>query len=506
MLLNGRRGRPALLLSGAAAMLCVGSLAHAQFGMGGPKSDIVRAFDKNGDGWLNTEERLAARTAMNGGTIPRRRVEQGSASSARSSPPADSVRLYHDEPLFSPSVVRTLFLTFPGNDWEQELIDFYRTDVDVPAQVRVDGRTYHDVGVHFRGQTSFMMVGAGYKHSMDLKFDLGDKKQALLGYRKLELLNGAADPTLLRNALYMHIMRQYIPAPQVNYVKVYINGEYWGVYVNVEHLTSEFTRRVTGTSDSLRWKIRGSPRARGGLEYLGEDPAAYRSIYEIKSADKKESWKALIKLCRVLNETPPAQLQAALAPLLDVDGALRFLAVEKALINNDGYWTRASDYSLYTDAQGRFHLTPHDANETIRPQEQMGWGRFNRSSSGASSNPVELDPLANADDPGKALLYRLLAVPELRARYLGYVRDVAERWLDWKTLGPLARSYQAAIAADVAEDHHKLYSTDAFTRSVTDDNAVEEEGGPIAPPTLGLKSFAEQRRAYLLRVVNAPAR
>ena len=51
--------------------------------------------------------------------------------------------------------------------------------------------------------------------------------------------------------------------------------------------------------------------------------------------------------------------------MLDVDGALKFLALEVALVNNDGYWTRASDYSIYLDTKGMFHLFPHDANETL---------------------------------------------------------------------------------------------------------------------------------------------
>ena len=57
-----------------------------------------------------------------------------------------------------------------------------------------------------------------------------------------------------------------------------------------------------------------------------------------------------------------------------------------------------------------------------------------------------LDPLIGLNDPTKPLRSKLLAVPALRARYLAYVRDIAERWLDWKKLGPLARSYQALIA------------------------------------------------------------
>ena len=45
--------------------------------------------------------------------------------------------------------------------------------------------------------------------------------------------------------------------------------------------------------------------------------------------------------------------------------------------------------------------------------------------------------------PSKPLISRLLAVPSVRARYLGYVRTIAIEWLDWKRLGPIVDSYQA---------------------------------------------------------------
>jgi hypothetical protein len=344
------------------------------------------------------------------------------------------------------------------------------------------------------------MVPSGAKHSMDLNFELADPKQNLLGVHKIELMNAAADPTFVRQALYMHIMRQYLPAPQVNYMRVVINGESWGIYVSEEHLSAEFVQSAGGSAKGLRWKVPGSPGAHGGLEYLGEDAAPYRSHYEIKSADKKESWAALIQLCRVLNQTPSDRLEKALEPLLDVDGVLHFLAIEKALINNDGYWVRASDYSLYTDARGRFHAIPHDSNETLRPSEGMGWGRFGGGDAEVSSG-VKLDPLAGANDPAKALLYRLLAVPALRQRYLGYVREVADRWLDWNRLAPIVQSYQAVIAADIKLDTRKLFSTDAFTRAVTEDHVESDGGGPVAAPELGLKNFAQQRRAFLLAAI-----
>jgi spore coat protein CotH len=193
-----------------------------------------------------------------------------------------------------------------------------------------------------------------------------------------------------------------------------------------------------------------------------------------------------------------------------VDGALRFLAVDKALINNDGYWVRTSDYSLYEDPGGKFHAIPQDANETLREVEMMGGrgrGGFGGGGASGGTSGVALDPLANAEDPEKAL-YRLLQAPGLRAKYLGYVKDIAQKWLDWQTLGPLAAKYQAVIAEEIKLDNRKLDSTENFTRGVTVDGPAEPagfggpgrggRGGFNDAPRLSLKGFADQRRAYLL--------
>ena len=177
-------------------------------------------------------------------------------------------------------------------------------------------------------------------------------KQEIGGYRTLNLLNANGDPTLVRTMLYSQIAAQYLPTPRANYVRVVINGESWGVYVNAQQFNKDFTRDFFKSTHGARWKVPGSPGGRGGMEYLGEDAATYKRTYEIKSKDDPKSWAALIRMFRVLNETPPEKLEAALAPLLDVDGVLKFLALEVALVNSDGYWARASDYSIYQDEKG----------------------------------------------------------------------------------------------------------------------------------------------------------
>ena len=120
-----------------------------------------------------------------------------------------------------------------------------------------------------------------------------------------------------------------------------------------------------------------------------------------------------------------------------------------------------------------------------------------RGRGGPGSGGVELDPLVAVNDTSKPLLSKLLAVPSLRTRYLGYVRDIAEKWLDWNRLGPLAQQYHDLIAADVKADTRKLDSTEAFLNSVAADSQAES-GSRRGPASSSLKTFAEKRRTFLL--------
>ncbi len=277
----------------------------------------------------------------------------------------DSVEEYPSADLYDTSVLRTLFINFENEKWEEELAAFNNTDVEVPAKLLVDGKTYENVGVHFRGMSSYMMVPATYKRSLNLTMDFVDKDQRLYGYKTLNLLNANGDASYLSSVLYSHIARKFIAAPKANFMRVVINGENWGVYVNVQQFNKDFTEENFGSTKGARWKVSGSPNGDGGLRYLGDNVEEYRRRFQIKSSDDDKSWKALIELCRVLNETPADSLEAELSKILDIDGALRFLALDCSLVNSDGYWTRASDYSLYLDDDQKFHIIPHDMNEAF---------------------------------------------------------------------------------------------------------------------------------------------
>jgi spore coat protein CotH len=513
-----------ILFTGAALAALLPLPASAQRGgFGGPMQQerkVLAQFDKDGNKQLDATERKAARewlaTQPARGFGGRRGGPSGGASTAepgRKLTPAD-VKSYPTAPVYDPMTIRTVFLQFEASDWEQELAAFNNTDVDVPAVASIDGKLYKDVGVHFRGMSSYFMVPEGRKRSLNLSFDFAEGKQEFSGYKTLNLLNAASDPSFLRAVLYTEISSHYLPTPKMNYMRVVINGESWGLYVNAEQFNKDFTRDFFKSTKGARWKTPGSPGGQAGFTYLGNNPADYKGFYEITSKDDPKAWADLINVFKVLNDTPPDKLEAALAPIFDVDGALKFLAVEVALVNTDGYWTRASDYSLYQDEKGIIHIVPHDVNEAMGPEEGGGRrgggpggfmrggpppgmgdangfpppppGGFGGRGFGPGGAGPNLDPLVGINDESKPLRSKLLAVPALRARYLSYVRDIAEKRLDWKTLGPIAQKYHDLIAEDVKVDTRKIYDTAGFEQGVD-----------------SIKAFADARREYLLKTVPA---
>lgn len=515
-------------------------------GMGGPggmmgqERKLVAQFDKDGNGWLNKEERAEARKnsqapgSRQGGFGGRggRGGEEPASSGAKISP-SDIEAATGD--FYDPKIVRTLFLNFEGDDWEAEMEAFNNTDVEVPATMIVDGKELKDVGVHFRGMSSFGMVGAGHKRSLNISTDFIHEDQELYGYSTLNLLNSHEDPSFLHTVLYFDVARKYMAAPKANFVRVVINGENWGVYVNAQQFNKTFLKENYGSSKGTRWKVQGSPMGRGGLEYLGDDVSQYERIYSMKSNDDAEAWKKLVNFCKVLNETPADKLEESLKPILDIDEALWFLALENALINSDGYWVRASDYCIYLDGSDKFHIIPHDANETFQPGMGpgmggrggrggfggggggFGGGGFGRGQrppvegeegrprredgppvggegragegrgrggfggpGGGSGGGVTLDPLIALNDASKPLRSKLLAVPSLKQRYLSFVRTIAEDNLEWSKLSPAVDAYATLICPYLEADTRKLSSFDAFKA------AVSGEAKPVSAPAEGV--------------------
>ena len=448
-----------------------------------PAEKLVKEFDTDEDGKLTGAERQAALEARGGGSatlLDESSLKLGVQNDVQASITAVPKGL---PPLYDPQTLRTLYLRFHHEDWYEQMNTFYRTDIEVPADLIVDGYVYSGVGVHFRGTSSYFTVDSE-KKSFNIAVDYGEDGQRLYGYKTLNLLNGHVDASFLREVLYNQIARTYIPAMKTNFVKLVINGENWGVYINLQQYNRDFLAEWFDTKDGVRWKV--GPGRGGALTYSGDDPETYKETYQLKTSNVENPWEDLIALCKMLDETTSdAELAEKLPSLLNIDQVLWQLAVSNVFMDDDGYIHKGGDYAIYQDLNGRFHLIPHDNNESIRFARSGRGGPGGRGPGGWSWGNLTggmVSPVAHEDNPARPLIHRLLSNPQWRARYLAHLRRVVNEWLDWEVLEPIVKAYMALIDAEVQKDDKKLYGYEEFAKGAPED----------------LKNFITQRRAYLL--------
>ena len=407
--------------------------------------------------------------------------------------------------LYDETQLRTIYLVFSQQDWWTQLTANYAAGVDIPADLTFEGVTYPGVGVRFRGFTSYSMIGNSQKKSFNITIDYTAPDLRLMGYSTLNLNNAHMDPSFIREALYFNVVRRYTPCPKVNFVKLVINGENWGVYSNSEQINSTLIKEWFLSADGDRWnapvEVGGAvsdstvintggqlpdtgdstvvntggrqPNTGGGgfasgekaLMWLGADVAAYQAAYEIKSAKSADPWASLINTCNVLNNTSLDALPDSLDMVMNVDRWLWFLAVENIFADDDSYLTKGADYSFYFEPEsGQLHPLEHDGNESFLKKS-------------TSLNPFDGETNAN-----RPVISRLMSVPEYRQRYIAHYRTILNDYFEWTTLEPKITAYLTLIEEEVKADTKKLYTDAEF------DNSSSE-----------LENFITTRRSYLLQ-------
>ena len=372
----------------------------------GAERDLIAEFDQNENGRLEKAEREEALADLkkNPQTFGRgkkggkgrfgRGGRRGGGEVVENKPgrkikPSD-VTSYPSYPLYDDTIMRTFFIDFDFDTWESDMAQLKDYGVDIGATVTVDEKQYKDVGVRFRGNSSFFSVREGQKRSLNLTFDWADEGQEIYGYRTLNLLNSHADASFLRSMLYSRIAGQYTAVAKANFVHVVINGLSWGVYINEQQLNSDFTKDNFATRKGARFKAPPG-RGVGSFSYQGDDKAKYTSAYEIKSKDKGESWERLINATKILDQTPVDEIETV-DEVFSIDRALWFLAVDNVLLDMDGYYERGADFVIYQEPKfGRTMILPYDNNETFRTQGggkgAGGPGRGGRSRFGKFGGP-----------------------------------------------------------------------------------------------------------------------
>ncbi len=394
------------------------------------------------------------------------------------------------QPLFDTATIRTIEVTTVAN-WRTVMASNYSSKTYIKADVKIDDVVYKDVGVRHRGFSTYRFLPSGKsdKRPWKLAFDEFVAGQKAKGYRTLNITNNVWDPSCVREVVGYEFMRQFIPAPQSCYVKLVVNTEDLGLFTLTEQINKDFLDNWFRDDAGNRYRgERPSSQTAyddTGLNWLGTSLSRYQAAYELKTENGLyPPWTKLIDAIDKLNNTPSAQAPTVVPSVIDVDDALRFLAVLNITATLDSYIGRVcKNFYVYEDPfHGRLRFQPWDVNNGL------GGLPFEYGLNGiASMSPFHYE--GSSSNP-RGLLTKLLQRPEWRARYLAHYRSML-RAFDWSTLGARIVQLRTMIRPLLVADSKRIYSMSQFDQALTQNVNV----GFVTVPAL--QTFVQNRYAYL---------
>lgn len=376
------------------------------------------------------------------------------------------------------------------NAWKKQL-----QKKRVTATLKVDGVTYDSVGVRLKGNSSYFAPAKAEKKKLpfNIKVSYTDKEQSVNGkYKTLKLSNLFRDPSYLRETLSYQVLRDYMAAPECNYARLTVDGEYYGLYNLTESVDQNFWAEEFATTNGIMFKCDPEskedapdhcpPGIGANLAYIGEDTACYAARYELKKSDY--GWAELMNLSEAVTDE-----DLDLNEILNVDEALWMLAFDNALVNLDSYLGAfCHNYYLLKDESGVWRPIVWDLNLSIG-----GFRLLDKKRILSDDEMVALSPFIhfsdrNADRP---LILRLFDKPLYRKMYVAHLRTIYNEQFATGLYDERAKKIRDVISSLVVQEPNPLYPTENYTLNYH--GTVEVAGGKV----IGVEEFFKKRGAYL---------
>jgi len=324
--------------------------------------------------------------------------------------------------------------------------------------------TLDSVGFRLRGNTSRTAAKKSFKLDLNHFVSGGD----LYGVEKINLNGEHNDPSIIRSKLCWDFYEDLgMSTTRSTHVAVYINGDYYGLYVSVEHIDDEFLEKNFSDDTGNLWKCLWP----ADLTYRGENPEDYHPYYdedrpyELKTNEDEYDYSQLARLIGIINQTPEENFADSLESVLNIAGVLKYFAVNVLTGSWDDYWFLRNNYYLYFHpTENRFHLIPYDYDNSIG----IDWFDTDWTSTDPYNFPV-------MDGDGRPLAERIMAQDEYRDLYTHFIEFISaqvielpnweERLLSLKTnIDPWVEmdAYRTFDYGFTMEDYHNSFSAEHY--------------------------------------------
>lgn len=311
------------------------------------------------------------------------------------------------------------------------------------------GQTYADVGIRLKGRTSAQ--GFDQKPAFKIKMNEFVEGQRLLGLKRLTLNNMSQDPTLLHERLgYSYYRAVGLPAPRANHAKVYVNGKFYGVYLNVQSLDEVFVaEHFPGTEVGNLFDITNEEYF---IDFDRErEPPAQETKFVLETNKMPPDITDLTALIDAVSLSSDDTFLVNTEARLDLDEVLTLGAAQALIADWDGYFGARNNYKAYHETgRDRFVLFPWGIDQTFDP----------------SLIDYAIDH-SQSDRPRSLIYDRCEVHPECLARYHAKVQAAVDTFVSLPMTKWL-ETWQAQIAAAVKLDERQDYTPAERTRAVQD--------------------------------------
>ena len=281
--------------------------------------------------------------------------------------------------------------------------------------------TLEQVGFRLRGNTS----RTSQKKSFKLDFNHFVSGRDFYSVEKINLNGEHNDVSIIRSKLSWDIFESIeMVAPRANHIEVYINDNYYGLYISVEHIDDSFLSKNFSDDTGNLWKCLWP----ANLGYRGSDPNDYHPWvddyrpYDLKTNDEEYDFTQLARLIHIINNDPDS-----LEHVLDVSEFIKYLAINILTGGWDDYRSLQNNFYLYHQPNiDRFLLIPYDYDNTFGVDWfSVDWDIV---------DPYSYYLIADTERPLADIIFDNEHYRNLFSRYLQFYIDHVfniDEWGDW---------------------------------------------------------------------------
>jgi spore coat protein CotH/uncharacterized membrane protein len=298
---------------------------------------------------------------------------------------ASSAAFAQSDAVFDENTVATYRITMNPAEWDMIVNDPSGTGVTWKrCTFEWQGETLTDVAI--RASRTYNPGTA--KPTLRFKFDefVPDRRWRDLDALKLDSMVGNTDPTMMRERLAMWMHRQMgLIAPRSCHGRLYVNGDFKGLYEVLEPVRKELIRARLGfpNPDGNLYEVdlfddQGNvhPPPFDHYAWRGTDPATYvPSIFHPQTNAVGGDYRDIVAMIQAFN-APAGQQRGALDPVMNLDAFYGFLACIMAGSNFDSLpqWFAEPNnhYWYHREDTGKLEIVTWD-QDTSFVNEDLNW-------------------------------------------------------------------------------------------------------------------------------------